>query len=347
MSKASNIHEVARLSGVSVATVSRVFNGYADVSEATRQRVLASAKKLEYTPSGAARTLVRKRSELIGVFLFTGVDHPDIQHPFFQDVLVALKQEVGLAGFDLLLFATEQQEEGLAAPSFLARARHRHADGLVLIGIDPRDPELKRLVRSGIPTIAIDVELAGPRAGFVSSDNAAGAGLAVRHLWELGHRRIATITGDLHTMPGIDRLAGFRAALEELGGECPPGYVAEADFYTESGYAAMETLLALPARPTAVFAAADLMAVGAIRAIGAAGLRCPDDVAVVGFDDIQLAELLSPPLTTVKQDKHGLGTTAARALFEMIEDPEARPAARTLPVQLVVRGSTTVAKEVA
>jgi LacI family transcriptional regulator, galactose operon repressor len=347
VTKATNIHEVARLSGVSVATVSRVFNGYTDVSEKTRQRVFASAKKLEYTPSGAARTLVRKRSELIGVFLFTGVDHPDIQHPFFQDVLVALKQEVGLAGFDLLLFATEREEEGLAPHSFLTRARHHHADGLVLMGIDPHDPELKRLVRAAIPTVAVDVELSGPRAGYVSSDNAEGSRLAARHLWELGHRRIATITGDTRTKPGADRLAGYRDALAELGGPVRDDYVAFGDFYTESGYEAMASLLALSEPPTGVVVAADLMAVGAIRAVEAAGLRCPDDVSVIGFDDIQLAELMSPPLTTVRQDKHGLGTAAARALVEMIEDPDARPAARTLPVQLVVRGSCGIAKEVA
>jgi LacI family transcriptional regulator, galactose operon repressor len=344
MAKVTNIHEVARLSGVSVATVSRVFNGYKDVSEATRKRVLESAKQLDYTPSGAARTLVRKRSELIGVFLFTGIDHPDIQHPFFQDVLVALKQEVGAAGFDVLLFATEREEAGLAPHSFLTRARHHHVDGLVLMGIDAHDPELKRLVDSKIPTIAIDLELVGERAGFVMSENQEGARLAVRHLWELGHRRIATIAGDTGTKPGLDRLVGFRTELESLGGEAPDAYVEQGDFYTDSGYAAMQRLLDRPEPPTAVFAASDLMAVGAIKAVEDAGLRCPEDVAVVGFDDIQIAELLNPALTTIRQDKRGLGTAAGRSLISLVEEPGAAPPVRLLPVELVVRRSCGAAK---
>lgn len=339
MAKATNIHEVARLSGVSVATVSRVFNGYADVSEATRKRVLESAKELDYTPSGAARTLVRKRSQLIGVFLFTGIDHPDIQHPFFQDVLVALKQEVGAASFDVLLFATEREEVGLVPHSYLTRARHHHVDGLVLMGIDAGDPELKRLVTAKIPTIAVDVELGGPRAGFVTSDNLEGARLAVRHLWGLGHRRIATITGDTSTKPGLNRLVGFRSELEALGGDHRDAYIEEGDFYTESGYAAMRRLLALSEPPTAVFVASDLMAVGAIQAIEDAGLSCPGDIAIVGFDDIQIAELLSPALTTIRQDKRGLGTTAGRSLVEMIEQPDTAPPVQILPVELVVRQS--------
>jgi LacI family transcriptional regulator len=339
MTKVTNIHEVARLSGVSVATVSRVFNGYADVSEATRKRVLQSAKKLDYTPSGAARTLVRKRSELIGVLLFTGIDHPDIQHPFFQDVIVALKQEVGAAGFDVLLFATEREELGVAPHSYLSRARHHHVDGLVLVGIGPHDPELKRLVSARIPTVAVDIELVGPRAGFITSDNLDGARVAVRHLWKLGHRRIASITGNTGTKPGLDRLVGFRSELEALGGDPRDAYVEEGDFYMDSGYEAMRRLLALPEPPTAVFAASDLMAVGAIKAIEDAGLRCPDNVAVVGFDDIQIAELLNPSLTTIRQDKRGLGTTAALSLVQMIEDPDSAPPARMLPVELVVRQS--------
>jgi LacI family transcriptional regulator, galactose operon repressor len=324
---------------VSVATVSRVFNGYTDVSEETRKRVLESARRLEYTPSRAARTLVRKRSEVIGVFLFTGTDHPDIQHPFFQEVLVALKHEVGAAGFDLLLFATELHEIGVKAASYLGRARNHHVDGLVLMGVDPADPELSPLVQANIPTVAVDIELVGSRAGYVTSDNAEGARLAVQHFWNLGHRRIATISGPDTMKAGHDRLVGFRAAIEELGAPFDERYVAPGDFYNDSGYTAMEQLLALPEPPTAVFAASDLMAVGAIRAIEESGRRCPEDIAVIGFDDIQLAELISPPLTTIRQDKRGLGSTAAQALVEMIEDSETTPPVRILPVELVVRES--------
>ena len=343
----STIREVAELSGVSVSTVSRVFNGYGDVSAATRERVLATARTLDYAPSAAARTLVRRRSQLIGVVLFTGREHPDIGHPFFQDVLVGLKHGIGARGYDVLLFATEQPgSNGDAAHSYLRRARHHNVDGVVLMGVDRRDPEVVKLVEAGIPLIGVDIDVAGAKATHVASDNVGGARLAVRHLHELGHRRIATIAGPQDSKPGADRLVGFRAELHELGLETRPEYEQVGDWYTESGERAMRALLTLPEPPTAVFAAADLMAVGAMKSAREAGLSVPDDLGVVDFDDIQLASLLNPSLTTIRQDKVGVGRAAARALVEQIENPDATPAALTLPVELVVRMSSGEEKEV-
>ena len=186
--------------------------------------------------------------------------------------------------------------------------------------------------------MAVDLDIVGRRAAYVSSDNVGGGRLAVRHLHGLGHRRIATISGPFK--PGADRMLGYRAELQALGLENRPGYEQGGDFYTESGEAAMRALLALPEPPTAVFAAADMMAVGAMRAVQAAGLRVPDDVSVVGFDDIQIAPLVNPALTTIRQDKVGLGlAAAARALIEQIDNPEVTPPVLTLPVGLVPRAS--------
>jgi LacI family transcriptional regulator len=346
--KTSTIREVAKLSGVSVSTVSRVFNGYGDVSAATKERVLETARSLDYAPSAAARTLVRQRSQLIGVVLFTGREHPDIGHPFFQDVLVGLKRGIGSRGYDVLLFATEQPgSSGDGAHSYLRRARHHRVDGIVLMGVDRDDPEVTKLLEAQIPLVGVDLDVAGPSATNVASDSVGGARLAVRHLHGLGHRRrIATIAGPQDSKPGADRLVGFRAELQALGLESRPEYEQIGDWYTESGEQAMRKLLALPEPPTAVFAAADLMAVGAIKAARAAGLRVPGDLAVVGFDDIQLASLLDPALTTIRQDKVGVGRAAARALLEQIENPETTPAALTLPVELVVRTSCGGAREV-
>jgi LacI family transcriptional regulator len=333
------IREVAKRSGVSVATVSRVFNGYTDVSPATRQRVIDTARELDYTPSAAARTLAKQRSELIGVVLFTGVEHPDIGHPFFQEVLVGLKHGLGAAGYDVLLFASEQPHSSRDGEhSYLRRAKHHRVDGVVLMGVDRDDPEVKRLVESQIPLIAVDLDVAGEHASFVASDNVGGARVAVRYLHSLGHRRIATIAGPYK--PGADRLLGYRAELQALGLEPRAGYEQVGDFYSESGEAAMRALLELPEPPTAVFAAADLMAVGAIKAANDAGLDVPGDLAVVGFDDIQLAGLLNPSLTTIRQDKPGLGLAAARALIQQIENPELTPPVLTLPIELVVRESS-------
>jgi LacI family transcriptional regulator len=336
----TTIHEVARLSGVSVSTVSRVFNDYADVSEATRQRVLASARELDYTPSAAARTLVKRRSQLIGVILFTGYEHPGLQHPFFQEVLVGLKHGIGAVGYDLLLFASEQPGANMGPHSYLRRARHHRVDGVVLMGVSRTDREVEKLLESRIPIIGVDLEVVGERVTYVASDNLGGARLAVRHLHSLGHTRIATIAGPQDTKPGADRLLGYRAELQALGLEARPGYDPEGDFYAETGEAAMTGLLSLPEPPTAVFAASDLMAAGAIRTIEAAGRRVPDDVAIVGFDDIQIAPMLNPALTTIRQDKVGLGLAAARALLDLIERPDVNPPVLTLPVELVERESS-------
>jgi LacI family transcriptional regulator, galactose operon repressor len=338
----TTIKELARLSGVSVGTVSRALNGYTDVSPDTRERVMRLAEELDYTPAAAARTLVMERSHVIGIFLETGEGHPDVQHPFFHEVLGGLKDQLGAAGFDLLLFASEQPGNGYGPHSYLKRARHHNVGGTVLMGVDTGDPDVERLLRSDIPCVGVDVTLTGTGNGSVMSDNAEGAAMAVRHLAERGHKRIATITGLIGTAPARDRLRGYREEIQRQGLAFRDDYVAYGDYYVESGAEGMERLLELPEPPTAVFAASDLMAVGALGAAGRAGLSVPDDFAIVGFDDILLAGLMQPPLTTLRQDKQGLGAAAGETLLALMEEEDGdASAAVTLPVELVVRGSTT------
>jgi LacI family transcriptional regulator len=172
------------------------------------------------------------------------------------------------------------------------------------------------------------------------SDNPRGAALAVEHLHDLGHRRIATITGLIETRPGADRLKGYRVALRARGLAFRDEYVAYGDFYVESGQQAMNRLLDLDEPPTAVVCASDLMALGAIRAVAERGLSVPRDVSIVGFDDIQLAGHVQPPLTTLRQDKARLGAEAGRALTRLMAADVAAAEAVTLPVELVVRAST-------
>jgi LacI family transcriptional regulator len=337
----TTIKELARLSGVSVGTVSRALNGYTDVSPETRERVIRLAQELDYTPAAAARTLVTERSHVVGLFLDTGEGRPDVQHPFFHEVLGGLKDMLGVAGFDLLLFASEQPGNGYGPHSYLKRARHHRVDGVVLMGIETTDPEVERLLRSDIACVGVDMAISGPSNCSVMSDNVEGAAMAVRHLAELGHKRIATITGLIETAPAGDRLRGYREEIQRQGLAYRDDYVAYGDYYVESGAEGMAALLELPEPPTAVFAASDLMAAGAIGVIGRAGLRVPDDVAIVGFDDIFLAGLTEPPLTTLRQDKPGLGAAAGEALVALLGGDGDAQAAVTLPVELVVRGSTT------
>jgi LacI family transcriptional regulator, galactose operon repressor len=337
----TTIQQLAAISGVSVATVSRALNGSPEVSKATRKRILELAESLDYTPSAAARTLVSRRSHVVGVILDTGLGHPDLLHPFFQEVLVGLKHGAGALGYDLLLFASDEPGNGFGGThSYLRRAGHHNVDGAVVMGFDGSHPEIARLAASGLPTIAVDADLDGPRTGSVMSENEQGARLAVRHLHELGHERIATITGMLGTRPGADRLDGYGYELAELGLELPGEYVVEGDFYDESGYRGTRQLLELRKPPTAIFAASDLMAAGALRAANELGVRIPEDVAIVGFDDIALASLITPQLTTVRQDMHALGEAAAQGLARMIDDPEATAARELVPTRLVVRASS-------
>src|ERR671916_75583 len=180
----TTIRELARLSGVSVGTVSRALNGYADVRPETRERIIRLARELDYTPAAAARTLVTQRSHVIGVFLETGEGHPDLQHPFFHEVLGGLKGCIGAEGYDLLLFASERPGNGYGDHSYLKRCRHHNVDGAVLMGVNGEDQELRRLLRSELPCMGIDVEIAGDQTAYVVSDNEHGAALSVRHLHE-------------------------------------------------------------------------------------------------------------------------------------------------------------------
>lgn len=332
----TTIKELARRSGVSVGTVSRALNGYDDVSAATRERIIQLARELDYTPAHAARTLVTQRSHVIGVFLDTGEGHPDLQHPFFHEVLVGLKDQLGAKGYDLLLFASQTNTGG-----YLSRCQQHHVDGAVVMGIEADDPELRRLAKSEVPTVGVDVQIdGGEKTSYVMSDNVHGARAATAHLAHLGHRRIATITGLLDTRPGLDRLRGYRDALGDAGIALRDEFVRRGDFYVEAGHREAAALLALAEPPTAIVAASDLMAVGALQAAAARGLRVPEDLSIVGFDDIMLAAHLRPGLTTVRQDKAGLGAAAGRAVLSHLGDDAGVPAPTMLETELVVRGTT-------
>jgi LacI family transcriptional regulator len=197
------------------------------------------------------------------------------------------------------------------------------------------------LAASAVPCAGIDTAFTGPRTVRVTSDNAAGAEAAVEHLYALGHRRIATVTGPLYLPPAAERLAGYRRACERLGLAVPPEYVAEGDFYLDSGESAARRLLAVAEPPTAIFAAGDQMAIGALHAAAEAGLSVPRDLAVVGFDDIDAAALVRPALTTVAQDQRRLGEAAVEALRALLDaTPVETAQPRIVPTRLIVRGSS-------
>lgn len=315
----AGIRELAREVGVSVATVSRALNGHPEVSEATRKHVQEAATRLGYRPSQSARALVRGRTDTVGLLWDTGYETSGRRHPFLLALLVGVKRALGTSGRHMLLLNVDDHRFGDRA--YLDVALQHQLDGVVMMGVDDRHPAMRTLYGSGFPCVALDLPIQGPRATYVTSDNYAGAFEAVRYLYGLGHREIATITGPVGSLPAKQRLGGYEDAVRSLGMKARAEYVETGDFFLDSGYACAQRLAALRDRPTAVFVAGDEMAVGAMHAFEDAGIGIPDDIAVVGFDDIEAASLVRPALTTIAQDPIALGAAAVEALLTLVDTP--------------------------
>jgi LacI family transcriptional regulator len=315
----AGIRELAREVGVSVATVSRALNGHPEVSESTRRQVQEAATRLGYRPSQSARALVRGRTDTVGLLWDTGYEATGQRHPFLLALLVGVKRALSASGRHVLLLNVDDRRSGDRA--YLDIALQHQLDGVVMMGVDERHPAMRTLYGSGFPCVALDLPIRGPRATYVTSDNYAGAFEAVRYLHGLGHRQIATITGPVNSLPAKQRLAGYEDAVRSLDMRLRAEYVETGDFFLDSGYACAQRLAALGERPTAVFVAGDEMAVGAMHAFEDAGIGIPDDIAVVGFDDIEAASLVRPALTTIAQDPIALGAAAVEVLLTLVDTP--------------------------
>ncbi|WP_028048310.1 LacI family DNA-binding transcriptional regulator [Cellulomonas sp. URHD0024] len=313
---AVDIRDVARRSGVSVATVSRALNARPGVSAETRDRVVGIARELGYLPNLQARSLVRRRSDTVGLIWDTSYSSAGLRVPFLQDLLIGLKLALADTGYHLMLVSPRAAAADLHA--FEHVASQHSLDGVVLMGVDEHLPAVKALISSGLPVIGLDLPVRGIRASYVSTDNRAGAAAAVRHLASLGHRRIATIAGPPDQLPAIDRLEGYRETMAGLELAVPDGYVVHGDYFLDSGRAAMRALLALDERPTAVFVAGDSMAIGACRTVLEAGLDVPGDISIVGYDDEELAAVVRPALTTIRQDYLAMGAATVELLTDLI-----------------------------
>jgi LacI family transcriptional regulator len=336
----TTLKDVARVSGFSVSTVSRALTGIGSVDPATKERIESVARDLGYRPHAGARMLVTRRSHVIGVIVATLEPHRRVDHPYLRELLDAMRYGAGQGDYDLLLLAGRPDE---TAEHYVHRALSRRVDGIVLLGIDRSeiDREVRELASAGIPTVGVDVDLRalGQWYGFVTSDNAGGAHLAVRHLLERGRTRIACCAGRLDTPPGAERLAGYRAAVEAAGLPYRDELVDVEDFTEAGGRRAMRRLLSLREQPDAVFAAGDLMAIGAMRVLEEAGLRVPEDVAVVGFDDVEPASIVRPALTTVRQDRDALAQAAVAMVGDLLADRDAAGRHYVGGVELVLRDS--------
>ena len=327
------IKDVARLSGVSPMTVSRVINQSLRVSPVTRSRVEQAIAELGYVPSSLARGLSRQKTGTIALIV------PDVANPFFTLIVRGAEDVARRAGYRVLLCDT-RFDLTLEAEVIEEMIAHR-VEGIVIAPVsDASRSQLKRLARFGVPFVLIDRTIPGVECDVVLGDSTAGARSLVEHLIGLGHRRIGMIVEDENVSTARERRAGYVEALDHAGIELDPTLVVYASADPQGGAVGMEKLLQLAERPTGVFTVNNLVALGAIEAVRAAGLEVPDDVALVCYDDIEYASRLYPFLTVMLQPAETFGTLGTQLLFERIEGRKLdRTRKVVLPADFVVRES--------
>jgi DNA-binding LacI/PurR family transcriptional regulator len=333
---ATTLEEVASHAGVSRATVSRVVNGSPRVSPEIRRGVETSIAALGYVPNRAARSLVTGRTASIGVVI-TEPTGRLFNDPFFPRLLRGISGSLAGQDLQLVLLMPSMQEDARRTADYLTAG---HVDGVVMVSLHGEDPLLSRLSQTAVPLVLVGRPPQGIAASYVDVDNRQGARSAVEHLIAGGRRVIATIAGPSDMPPGIDRLAGYRDALEGGGLSPDSRLVAHADFTQEDGVRAMTRLLAARPDIDAVFAASDLMAAGVLSVLAGAGRHVPNDVAVVGYDDSVVATSTNPPLTSVHQPIEEMGREVARLLVEAMDGTNRAKRRVILATDLVQRASS-------
>lgn len=329
-----NLEDIAKMAGVSRSTVSRVINGDPKVAKATRDLVWEVIRKENYQPNTAARTLVTRRTEIFGVVLPTSDSIFIADNSYFPRLLEGIGHALSDRGYGMLLWMGEGTQSHL-----IPRITNHHTvDGLIIVSLPENHPLYEAIPNVRCPVVMIDKPLHyEDQISYISLDNVGGAYTATNHLIRLGRQRIAHITGILSIADGLDRLQGYKNALSDAGRSVDERLIVEGRFNRNSGYHAMKVLL--PQKPDAVFAASDATAVGAYQAIKEAGLRIPQDIAVVGFDDADVAEQFTPTLTTIRQPVREKGELAVKMLLEFIETESYFPKKVLIPYELIVRNS--------
>ncbi|MFJ5104418.1 LacI family DNA-binding transcriptional regulator [Streptomyces sp. NPDC088554] len=323
------IKDVAAEAGVSAATVSRVLNGHPSVSPESRARVLAAVDALGYRPNAVARSLRTDETRTLGLVI------SDVLNPYFTALARAVEEEARALGYSVIIGNADERPD--LQDHHIRTLLDRRIDGLLLSPAGPGAELILDAVRGGTPVVFVDRWIHGVDVPVVRADGRAAVRELVGHLLALGHRRPAIIAGPASTTTGKERVDAFRAALADHGVALPDAYIGQGDFQAESGRLAAERFLDLPRPPDAVFAADNLMALGALDAFRARGLRVPEDIALAAFDDIPWFVHTDPPVTAIAQPTDELGRAAVRALAENIAGRE--PPSVTLPARLVVRRS--------
>jgi LacI family transcriptional regulator len=321
------IRDVAKLAGVSVATVSRVLNQNGYVNEETEKRVRQAIKQLNYKPNEVARTLFKKSSKTVGLIV------PDISNPFFPELVRAVEDVTNIYDYTVILCNSDEKSE--KEKEYIEVLKQKYVDGIILT---TNQLELDEVSEMNVPVVVLDRPL-NHSFPSVIADNYGGARLATRHLYEIGCRRIAHIQGPSHVVNAMERFNGYRDEMKELG-LWDENLVILGNYQLNQAKEAV--LHALKEHGIdGIFAGNDVMAVGALKAVQQLGLRVPEDVAIIGYDGIPLTEMTTPELSTISQPIYEMGAIAARLLVKKIEGQPLEQLHYVLPVQLVQRQSTS------
>ena len=326
------IREVAESAGVSYATVSHVINNTRLVSPETRERVLAAMDALNYRPNALARSLRQGKTNTLGLVL------PDSANPFFAEISRSIEDEAFKRGYSVFLCNTERDTQ--RELFYVDVLSNRQVDGIIFVAAGDQADSLDFLLHRKMPVVMIDRNLSNVEVDAVLTDNQLGGYLATRHLLELGHTRIACIAGPSSITPSAERIIGYRKAIEEAGLSYDETLILRGDYHAQSGMEITNSILSMNPRPTAIFALNDLMALGTLRAAAEAGCSVPEDLAVVGYDDLEIARFTNPPLTTIAQPKKAIGVQAVNLLAARMSQKNRPPSRLILPPELIVRRST-------
>jgi LacI family transcriptional regulator len=330
MADSITIKDIAKLANVSQSTVSKALNDRPDIGVETKKHILKIAEQHHFIPNASGKALKKRVTENIGV-IFRRDDNP-LRNPFFSRVLEGIEAEIAFNHYNLVLYLMPEQEK----PELPKMVRERQVDGIILVG-NKNQEFVRKLQHAKVPTILIDPRSIISDCPQVLIDNENGAFLATQHLIEHGHRRIGFIAGELCIPSFTQRLNGYKKALKYYNIPLQEELIKTGGF--EAGYKWTKSLLQLPDRPTAIFAAYDINALFGYKAIHEFNLKIPDDISVVGFDDIDLAKMATPPLTTVRVYKEELGSVAVRNLRQMISEEPTGHTTIIIPVRLIKRNS--------
>ena len=328
--------DVAREAGVSVMTVSRVINGAGNVRPETREKVLKAIRELSYHPNAAARALTRNRASVLEVL----IPHEDYFYSseYFSELIFGVEKVLHDSDYNLI-FNTYDPGKGA---EYAELYRQRKVDGLLIVAPAGEDPTLAALSREDVPFVLVNARAEAEEVSFVDVDNVAGAGLAVQYLYDLGHRGIGIITGNLLVVNAQHRLKGYRDFLASRGAETREEWIYLGNWSEQSGYDGLTHFMDLRTPPSAIFCSNDLMAIGALRAAADLGIPIPEKVSIVGYDDIRLSSFVNPRLTTIHQPTDVVGRTAAEILMRLLGREGDRPAGAqraVLQPELVIRNS--------